>query len=183
MEIQVLSKKTEKHLNWTVDEYITVPPIELKDFNAYLGIDPGTVNLGMSWMCADDIGRDRAKLWQIKITRSDDPVQRIMDINAVLNELIASGWNNGKVTIENAAYAQGFRQVELAEQRAAIISNFLNNSAYSIQMAAPMTIRKKVFGSGKIKAHEVWQLEGISKTKQPNDALAALSCAYYGAMA
>lgn len=185
MEIQVLSKKTKNYQNWVVDEYNILAPIKLLSFTSFVGIDPGSCNLGLAFLYSDDEGEDKAKLWQIKIERDANPIQRMMDAKTIIQFVIVpiSSHMYGRklVVIENAAYAQGFRQVELAEQRA-VMAMWLVENFYEVTMIAPMTIRKKVFGSGKIKAHEAWQLAGIPKNKQPTDALAALSCAYYGMM-
>jgi len=179
IQIQILSNKTMKSMDWTVDKYQIAAPIPFTSFSQFAGCDPGSVNLGLSkFINIDD--KDIAILWQIKLTRFDNPVERISLYEIITNEFL-SVHNVNIMTIENSAYAKGFRQTELAEQRAIIAHVCMKNNC-EVQMIAPNQIRKAVFGSGNIKAHEEWQLEGIPKSKQPNDALAALSCAYYGMM-
>lgn len=179
IEIRILNKKTIEYQDWKVDEYKIYAPRPLTSFYKYAGVDSGSVNLGISLLYSDSDGEDKAILWQIKLVRDDNPINRILLARQIIQFTLNFHAKIKLATIENAAYAKGFRQVELAEQRASIALSLINISC-KVQMIAPMTIRKEVFGSGKIKAHEAWQLEGIPKNKQPNDALAALSCAYYG---
>ena len=181
IEIQVLMKKTREYTNWTVDIYHIIAPIPQTSFNELSGADPGTTNLGLCLLFSMDDGEDRAILWQVKLQRSDNPVSRMILATQIMNEFADHNWNTKMMTIENSAFGASYRQVELAEQRAAI-AMWCVKHPYPVQMVVPMKIRKTVFGSGKIKAHEAWQLAGIPKNKQPNDALAALSCAYYGMM-
>ena len=181
IEIQVLDQTASIHQSWILNQYIIDVPIPLTSFVEFAGCDSGSVNMGLAKLYSVD-DKDRAMLWQMKLERSSNPIERI--------RLAADIWfkfykaeKPDFLTIENAAYAKGFRQVELAEQRAIIAWLCMIDVGYNqVQMVAPMTIRKKVFSSGKIKAHEAWQLAGIPKNKQPSDALAALSCAYYGMM-
>jgi len=76
-----------------------------------------------------------------------------------------------KMIIEGSAFGARFRQVELGEARATM-AIWGKDHRFDVQIIAPNSIRKNVFGNGKIKAQEVWS--GL-----PNDALAALSCIYY----
>jgi hypothetical protein len=141
--------------------------------------------LGIAQLDPDD--EDKAVLWQITMERSDNALFRIMMVSTVLRQIFGKPNADPKqiVIIEGASFGNNFRQAELAEQRTAMALWFIPMTYYGsrqIKFVPPTTIRKVVFGSGKIKAHEAWQLEGIPKSKQPNDALAALSCAYYGMM-
>jgi len=181
--LKILTQKKLTFDNWEVDKYTILPPIPISNIWRYGGSDPGTVNLGISWLYTTDDGKDRADLWQIRLERITDSVERIIFFNNLLYDLIPNilgGVRN--MIIENAAYAKGFRQVELAEQRAIMAVWYRKEAGFRVRMVPPLSIRKVVFGSGKVKAHEAWQLDGIPKNKQPNDALAALACAYYGMM-
>ena len=177
-------KKLEYHL-WSVEEYIIAPPIPLTSFGTWIGIDPGTVNFGLATMLSWD-EQDKAKLYQIKFERQDTVDVRLLLTNEVMETIVKDKqkfsfkcphWT----VIEGASFGNNFRQVELAEQRGFLVWWGMKRG-YRVQVVPPTTIRKVVFGSGKVKAHEAWQLDGIPKNKQPNDALAALACAYYGMM-
>jgi Holliday junction resolvasome RuvABC endonuclease subunit len=131
-----------------------------------VGIDPGTTNLGICVLW------DQLKifdLYQIKIERDADPIQRIIDAQQIMSACVTSYPYTINVCIEGASFGDRFRQVELAEQRASIALWALNRK-FKVSIVPPNTIRKKAFGSAKIKAHEVW-------TNIPQDCAAALSCA------
>ncbi len=186
IEIQVLAHTTQKYSIWSVDRYTIIPPIELISLDTFCGIDPGTSNAGMARLYSKDAD-DRAELWQIKITRDDDAIKRMNLASSIVSYFIYEVDLSKEyffpilTIIEGASFGNNFRQVELAEQRATFVWRLLDGS-YEVKIIPPTTIRKAVFGSGKIKAHEAWQLAGIPKNKQPNDALTALSCAYYEMM-
>jgi hypothetical protein len=75
--------------------------------------------------------------------------------------------------IEGSSFGDNFRQVELAEVRSSLAWWLMFNEIGDVQSIPPLSIRKTVFGSAKLKAQDVWD------TEIPNDALAALSCLYY----
>lgn len=183
--IKILRQKKIEHQNWEANEYAIIPPIPLTSFKEWISADPGTTNMGLARLYSID-ERDCATLWQIKIAREDNMLDRLTTANWIVQTCFNLPSHSYRMecpilVIEGASYGNNFRQVELAEQRAAIaLWGF--NKLQTIMVIPPLTIRETVFGFGKIKAHEAWQLEGIPKSKQPNDALAALSCAYYGMM-
>ena len=186
IEIQVLNKKTVTLPTWKFEKYVVEVPTPNTSFACPIGFDPGTTHLGIAQLYSKD-DKDRADLWQISIERNENPVFRIMMVKTILYELFGNPNADPRqyIIIEGASFGNNFRQVELAEQRAASALWFVPMTFYGskqIKIVPPATIRKAVFGSGKIKAHEAWQLAGIPKNKQPSDALAALSCAYYGMM-
>jgi Holliday junction resolvasome RuvABC endonuclease subunit len=149
-----------------------VPPRRIDSDCRIVGIDPGTVNIGIADY-RPDFG---CYVYQIKTTRDDDPVNRIKRIGKILTEILFNPltYTNNIMIIEGSSFGARFRQVELGEMRAATMMWGVKYNFDPIKVVAPNSIRKQVFGSGKIKAHEVW--EGL-----PNDALAALSAIYYGA--
>jgi Holliday junction resolvasome RuvABC endonuclease subunit len=179
--LKILSQQTLNENNWSIEQYCITAPIPLTSFTSFAGTDPGSVNLGLSVLSPTDNGEDVAYLWQVNLVRDKDPIVRIIITNSIINTVFDAYTRFNIMTIEGVAYSKGFRQAELAEQRTVIALHCINKHART-KIINPLTIRKKVFGSGKIKAHEAWQLEGIPKSKQPNDALAALACAYYGMM-
>jgi len=185
LEIQVLRQKTTEHQSWKVEEYAIIPPIPLISFKEWISADPGTTNMGLAKLYSVD-ERDCATLWQIKMIREENMLDRLTTAGLIVRfcfdlKLHSYRTKHPILIIEGASYGNNFRQVELAEQRAAI-ALWGYDKLQTILVVPPLTVRETVFGSGKIKAHEAWQLAGIPKSKQPNDALAALSCAYYGMM-
>jgi len=130
----------------------------------YIGVDPGTVHLGI---CV--LWETRITLYQVSITRSANPIIRMQDAQQIMGECIHAHPYTAVMCIEGASFADKYRQVELAEMRASIAWWGLNKK-FRIEILPPNSIRKIVFNNGKLKAHEVW--ENI-----PQDCAAALSCA------
>lgn len=165
-QLEVIKTRTYEISCAQVQYSEIVLPLLLTKNTKYCGFDPGTKNFGIA-IIYGNIG----EIYQVKITTSRDPIIRIKDIQEIL-EAVHPVIANTVVVIEGAAFRGGFRQQELAEMRAAIAIYSLKFTEL-ISFAAPMSVRKLVFGKGTIKPQEVWS--GLS-----NDALAALSCAYYG---
>lgn len=132
-----------------------------------VGVDPGTVNLGISVF----LPKIAIELFQIKVERDDNPVERIRNTYKILSEVVNSVTYNGRICIEGASFADKYRQTELAEVRTACVF-WGDHYNFTSQIVPPNVIRKKVFGSAKIKAHDYW-------TNLPPDCAAALSCAIY----
>ena len=130
----------------------------------FIGVDPGTVHLGI---CV--LWETQVTLYQVTITRNDDPIQRIQDAQKVMTDCVHAYPYLATVCIEGASFGDKYRQVELAEQRASIALWGLHRN-FEVKIVPPNTIRKKVFGNAKVKAHEVWD-------NLPQDCAAALSCA------
>jgi len=136
-----------------------------------VGIDPGVTNMAM---CAIPSLGDYGFAFQLSIPRIDDAVQRIQNYGHILSDCNLVWELPVKGVVEGAAFSERYRQVELAEARTAVVMWLLKNGA-NVQVISPNSLRKRVFGSGKTNAHDIW--EGL-----PDDCLAALSCAYYADM-
>jgi len=138
-----------------------------------VGIDPGTVNLGVAILGIPTIKGDvyQAQLYQVKFAkRAIDVMGRLKAVQELLDNLGLPKFKKS-VIIEGASYGDKYRQVEMEDVRAASLLWFdAHNSV--CQVIAPNTIRKNAFGSAKIKAHEYWE-----ELKNCPDAAAALSCA------
>lgn len=133
---------------------------------AVIGIDPGTTNLGI---CVLNDNLQIAELFQISIERDKNPINRIQHTQKILNECVRIVPYEVYMIIEGASFGSNFRQVELAECRTSAALWALDRK-FKVQIIPPTTIRKNVFGSAKIKAHEIW-------SNIPSDCAAALSCA------
>ena len=92
---------------------------------------------------------------------------------SVIHSACLNSFAHGKMfsVIEGASYGSAYRQAELAEVRALSAHWFFTHLS-KVKVLAPNSIRKIVFDNGKTKAQEIWECN------IPNDALAALSCAY-----
>jgi len=131
------------------------------------GIDPGTVNLGIAYV--HPTPNVSVMLYQVKLERADTMIGRILSARDALTQCRLLIQDNAKAIIEGAAFGNKYRQVEMAEVRAGI-GMWFYHLGVEVQVVPPRTIRKNVFGSGKIK--NPW--ENI-----PDDVAAALGCAYY----
>ena len=142
------------------------------DYTTFVGIDPGTRNMGLA-IFHGVIG----KAFDIKVPKAEDRVISMQYIQESVHYLLTEQWADGAskgrwlVFIEDAAFGMKFGQVQLAESRAACMLYFAPLKA-QIKIVAPARIRKVVFGDGRKKAQEVWKI-------LPN-AGAAVSCAIYG---
>jgi Holliday junction resolvasome RuvABC endonuclease subunit len=138
-----------------------------------IGVDPGTVNLGIALLDVPTASGEvyQATLHQIKFAqRAINTMGRLKAVQEVLNELHLPKFKKS-VIIEGASYGDKYRQVELEDVRASALMWFDKHNSVC-QVVAPNTIRKNAFGSAKVKAHEYWDC-----LKLYPDAAAALSCA------
>ena len=159
--------------NLTITKYKINHPLPLPSFRMMIGIDPGVTNLGIA-TCNHYINDadDPIMLYQIKTTREKDPVDRILKLNHIISACIVStGWKMFAV-VEGASYNKSYRQVELESMRTTMIHWCLNRSI-EVKVLAPTTIRKVVFGNGRISEKDVWK-------EIPSDVASALACMYAG---
>jgi len=131
------------------------------------GIDPGTVNLGVAYV--HPTPNVAVMLYQIKLERADTMIGRILSVQNALTQCKLLLQPSAKAIIEGASFGNKFRQVEMAEVRAGI-GMWFYRSKIEVQVVPPLTIRKQVFGSAKIK--NPWE-------DLPDDVAAAMGCAYY----
>jgi len=133
---------------------------------SHFGIDPGVTNIGITFIHPLN---KYATLFQIRLERADEMIDRLMNIKHALEDCIGWFGYNPRAVIEGASYGKTYRQVELAEARA-LIGLWFHQLSVKVSVVPPNTIRKVVFGSAKIK--NPW--ENI-----PDDCAAALGCALY----
>lgn len=170
-DLTVLSKNIETYGDWIVTKISVEPPISIKNkWDVYIGIDPGTVNFGISTLY-----NGYADTWKIKFKRKSNPVDRMLETIEILCRFVTFFGTRTYVTIEGASYGDIYRQVELAEVRAACVWWAVDHKI-NVKIAQPSEIRKVVFGNGTIKGKEIW------KNQLSGDAADALVCAYYSAI-
>lgn len=156
--------KVKKATLWRIE-----PPQPIHTFFTLFGFDPGTTNIGMSFTQRDG----NITLYEINLERDKDAATRIMDMYFLLSDL-GLEVNRSITVIEGASFGKAFRQNELAEIRATIVLWMRQHGSAKVKIVPPNTIRKTVFNSGVLSAHEYWNDSEIDR-----DALAALSCLYY----
>jgi len=153
-------------------EKIQIPlPMPIKVFAMSVGVDPGTTNMGIA-VIEGYLNNPYAVLYQIKMERNDDPIERMKLAQEVMSQCIYYYRSPMVATIEGSAFSEHYRQTELAEIRAAV-ALWLVGKGFPTKIVNPGTIRKAVLGNGKLKPHEVW-----TDLKDIPDAAQALCCAY-----
>lgn len=170
-DLTVLYTNKEIYGDWIVTKIRIEPPINIKNTNdVYIGIDPGTANFGISTLY-----RGYVDTWKIHFKRKSNPVDRMLEVREILCKFLTFFGTRTYVTVEGASYGDVYRQVELAEVRAACIWWAVDHKI-DVKIAQPSEIRKVVFGNGTIKGKEIW------KNQLSGDAADALVCAYYSAI-
>lgn len=169
MEIQINRQLEIKLDNGNITKFVIEPPIELASPFIHIGFDPGTVNLGLAFLFPFE--RPCGILYQIELERNKNPVSRIATLDNILKYHCETVTALSHAVVEGASYGNAWRQVELAEARTVFIQ-WCKRRGIKVKVVSPTSIRKGVFGNGKIHADKVW-------TNIPADVAAALSCAYY----
>lgn len=154
------------HGDWKIKQNNFSFP-KIKSNTMFVGVDPGTTNIGISVLFNGE-----AKTFQIAVPRNPNPINRMKDAISILEYIINYKNKRIFVCIEGASFGDVYRQVELAEIRAAC-ALWAIEKAELVEIIPPSSIRKKVFGNGSIKAKELW------KNLLPGDAADALACSLY----
>ena len=161
-EIKIISKEKIDDSLTTFEVESPYPlPNEMR-----IGCDPGTVHLGIAVVRPNG---EAVKLYQITLKRHKKALNRLLDVQQVLGHTVGYFFFNTIAIIEGASYGARYRQVELAEVRAAMMLWF---HGYNIEphIVPPSTIRKSTFGHGRIK--NPWD-------NLPDDLAASIGCAFY----
>ena len=162
-KINFLSEPKERD---NITEYKVEPPFHISGHGTRVGIDPGTKNLGIALLYPEN---KSLYLFKVKLERDDDPVKRMVDAQMALQSCIQYHGYDPIATIEGASFGNYYRQVELAEQRAAMALWFYARN-FKVVFGAPKSIRKAVFGNGNEK--NPWD-------NLDDDLAAALGACYY----
>ncbi len=121
--------------------------------HTYIGIDPGTRNLGLVFLQGSILYTARMVL-----AKYDNPVKRALNtqsaMEAIWNEMPYLMGRQLKLCVIEGAAFKGFREVEMAEQRIAMALYW--HPKCPTRIIPPRSIRKEIFGNGKIKASDFW---------------------------
>jgi Holliday junction resolvasome RuvABC endonuclease subunit len=157
----------QEKLNDSITAFAVESPYPRPDVIKF-GIDPGTANMGVAFV--HPISNVTIMLYQIKMKRGDTLMDRVLSAQNMLTQCKLILQPSAQVIIEGAGYmASHFRQVELEDVRVAV-SLWFHRMGVKNYIVPPNTIRKQVFGHGRIK--NPW-------SNIPDDVAAALGCAYY----
>ncbi len=145
-------------------------PIEVTREGMFFGFDPGTTHIGIAVIDTCK-GNHDLTLFQINLERSDDAITRTIGMKKLISHCVNWFCYPQFACIEGASFGDRYRQVELAEVRAAAVI-WCYDHEFETRVVPPLVVRKEVFGNGRTKANEVW-------TNIPADAANALACAYF----
>ena len=141
-----------------------------------IGVDPGA-NVGVSCIMAEDV----AVTFQTHLNRAGFDIVQFLDAIQGLPLLMPSHVTfSTPVVVEGAAYGPKFGQPLLGQVRGAIILGFHNAGFEHIAEVPPLSIRRKVFGDGKIQPIEFWNHDKDERPiwkKDEADALSMAICA------
>lgn len=145
------------------------PPTSIPRGSIFIGLDPGSVNMGLAIL-----SRAGATLFQVKLPSGEtDAMYRIDLVQRVVVELIQPHLFKATpvaAVVEQAAYAALYGQTTLAEARTAGAIALRQAGVPLIQLLTPYTIRKLVHGDNRARSQELWP-------DVPPDAGSALACA------
>ena len=168
-QLDVLFKNRFSHGEWVIDQVEITPPFVIPK-GKFIGLDPGTTNFGI---CVLENGK--CKTFKVHFKRDKNPVVRMVNTKNLLSYIINSYEYMNWVCIEGASYGDIYRQVELAEIRAACVFWALDRKM-EVKISQPSEIRKVVFGNGSIKGKDIW------KDYLSGDAADAVACAYFASI-
>jgi Holliday junction resolvasome RuvABC endonuclease subunit len=132
-----------------------------------IGVDPG-VNFGVTviYECYIHIFNGKLK------TQKDRRIEYSILAHDLIHELVHEyGGNPTTLVLEGAAFNKTFGQVNLAEVRTGY---YMAMRSYGeVEVPAPMSVRKAVFGDGKMQPMDIWP-------HLNHNAADSLSIALYG---
>lgn len=158
--IKIIDNEVIQQRNPHIRVYRIRLPYPIQSDVPLVGIDPGLAKLGFAHWCP---GYQFIVLHLVKTSSKSDIISRLRSIRFASNKL-----PGGKVIIESASYGSPGKQIYLGLVRGLLIDRFINDD---VRLLAPGSIRKKVFGSGKIIGKRVWK-------SIPPDCADALACLY-----
>ena len=158
---------------------ISIVEFELNDLledieHTVVGIDPGTTHMGIAILFNRKVC-NHILLYEIEMKRGGTLHDRVIQARNILIAVakdcdLLSMDDKCEAVIEGAAFGKPFRQVELAEQRAALHLWLYDNGVKDVTIKQPNSVRKQAFGYAKVYAKEVWPMF-------PENSAAALGCA------
>lgn len=163
--MKIIQQTKKDYKVYTVEHIKIEPPLPVTTEHVVMGVDPGTTKLGLAY-----IWKSICHVYEVSIVRDDNPLIRILLTQDILSECLFM-FDYAPIMIIEGSSFNGYRQTELAEVRTSA-ALWAINKGIKPYFVNPLTIRKSVFGNGKIKAEEQW-------AELPPDAASALACCYY----
>lgn len=143
-----------------IQQQVARPECTFGGFNVVFGIDPGNRHMGLTILQSNFFN---AQCFEITFPTERLVIPRATQIRLALSDIIfmSENWlyQNILVAIEGSSFASAFRNTELAEARLTAALWFKDNLTVNdgqFIFIPPLTVRKQIFGSGKIKAEQSW---------------------------
>jgi len=151
-------------------EFDLEAPYHRHGADIYIGIDPGSRHMGLTILKSDGLG----ETYEIELPTQPDALSKMHVVRKMMEWILDK--ELGLITqpiyavIEGSGYSMPFGQTELAEARAVAMLT-LDSYGIKVNVIPPTSIRKKVFGSAKIHAEDLW------KELIPPNAASSIACA------
>lgn len=163
----ILQQTRMDYKHYSITDLKIEPPIINVSPHVLYGCDPGTTKLGLAYLW-----KSVCHIFEISIIRSPDAVVRMLFTQEILDLCFKIFDYAPLMVIEGSSFGNNYRQVELAEVRASVALWAIKNGIKP-SIIPPMSIRKNVFGSAKLRPETEWDLREYS------NAANALACAYF----
>ena len=138
-----------------------------------IGVDPG-LRLGLAYIEAEDV----MHAMSMYVNRAELTVQEMLGVFHAVPILFPAKLNKQTpVVVEGPSYNARYGQPLLGEIRGALILGFSHTPFQTVSEVAPLSIRKQVFGNGKIKPRELWKSQKKFTGPDALDAIAMAVCA------
>ncbi len=173
---------------WDVDTFLAACPAHaIKSWQAHviqfhddilpmggIGTDPG-LKLGLSFIGGEDV----AYTFRTYVNRTGLSITDILgvfhSVPLIFNGMVTKAT---PVVVEGAAHNARYGQPLLGQIRGALLLGFANAGFDHVAEVPPLSIRKRVFGEGRIQPVEFWSTAGfIRADKDSADALSMAICA------
>src|SRR3990167_2118849 len=132
-------------------------------FETIIGIDPGNTNLGITIL---QYKTNETDCFELTFPSERLAISRVTQIRLALADLFFGHYlidhsfsNKILVSVESSAFSMPFRNTELAEARITEAMWFVDTFEIppeNCRFIPPNTIRKQVFGNGKLRAEDQW---------------------------
>lgn len=143
-----------------IQQQVVRPDCVFGRFNVVFGIDPGNRHMGLTILQNNFFN---AQCFEITFPTERLVIPRAIQIRLALSDIIflSESWSEKDVlvAVEGSSFSSAFRNTELAEARLTAALWFKDNLTVNdgqFIFIPPLTVRKQIFGSGKIRAEQSW---------------------------
>lgn len=142
-----------------------------------IGIDPGSTHLGITLFPSAYI-HDSLFAFEVTLPSEKTSIESALSVRKAFRTCLKLAYMGNlsgfPAIIEGPSYGERYGQAKLAEMRITLALEILDSFYGHVRYSPPKSIRKIVFGDGKIVAKEIW------KDLLLPDAADSLACALAG---